>query len=102
MKINIDLTKVTTLTQKQKDIIHATLRYMASLDPDQAFEKNDMGFNSYDSGEGHYLANRDFLSDGEAILGKKILFKYHRQIPEEWYKEIFGKTYQDIKKGKRR
>jgi hypothetical protein len=39
---------------------------------------------------GHALAGSNYLTAKQALLGKKVLKKYHRQIPGDVYNAIFN------------
>jgi len=69
-----------TLTTEEISVIHQQLRYLAGLDSDRAAERNDVGFSRYDGEIGHSLAAQPFLSVRQALLGRRILKKYRRQL----------------------
>jgi hypothetical protein len=48
-----------------------------------------MGFNAIDTRIGHDLASKGYLTPKQAILAKKILKKYRKQIPFNIYYNIF-------------
>lgn len=68
------------MTRGQIAAVHQGLRILAGMDTDRAAARNDVGFNSADTGIGHALAERDFLTPRAAALGRKLLRKYHRQL----------------------
>jgi hypothetical protein len=70
------------LPAKQIAAIHQALRILADLDPDHAGERNAVGFNGVDTDIGHSLASAPALSPKQAVLGLKLITKYHRQLPE--------------------
>lgn len=82
--------KAQQLTKEQIKAIHKALKILASLDTDRALEHNMIGFNKFDSRIGHNLAEQNKLTPKQAVLGRKIVLKYHRQLPEELIKIIKG------------
>lgn len=68
------------LSQEEINLIHEKLRYLAAYDQDRALHRNGVGFNGVDSNIGHSLANSHALTPKQAVLGEKILKKYHRQL----------------------
>jgi SWI/SNF-related matrix-associated actin-dependent regulator 1 of chromatin subfamily A len=61
--------------------IHEGLRIIAGV-CDGARQRDDNGFNGCDTKIGKSLAMQMGLSARQAVLGKKILLKYHRQLPD--------------------
>ena len=61
--------------------IHEGLRIIAGV-CDGARQRDDNGFNGCDSKIGKSLAMQMGLTARQAVLGKKILLKYHRQLPD--------------------
>lgn len=76
--------------EKSETVMEA-LRILANNDEDFARENNGKGFNSVDSNFGHILAGMDKLTVKQYDIAKKILRKYHKQIPEELFNKIFNK-----------
>ena len=72
------------------DPILKALQILAGNDPDFAGVRNNIGFNGRDTEFGHSLASQSHLSPKQKEYGKKILRKYHRQIPKELWEEIYG------------
>ena len=72
------------------DPILKALQILAGNDPDFAGVRNNIGFNGRDTDFGHSLASQEHLSPKQREYGKKILMKYHRQIPKELWEEIYG------------
>lgn len=70
-------------------VIMQGLQIVAGYDTDYARAKNDMGFNAIDTRIGHDLASKGYLTPKQAILAKKILKKYRKQIPFNIYYNIF-------------
>lgn len=68
------------MTPEQIQAVHEGLRILAGWDKDRATEKNDIGFNAFDGSLGHSLAMQDSLTPRQAVLGRKMLRKYHRQL----------------------
>jgi hypothetical protein len=73
------------LTLEQIQAIHTMLKILAGSDMDHAQELNDIGFNKFDGAIGHSLAQTIELTQKQAQLGKKIILKYKRQLPEDLY-----------------
>jgi SWI/SNF-related matrix-associated actin-dependent regulator 1 of chromatin subfamily A len=63
------------------EAVHTGLRMLAGV-CDGAQMKDDMGFNGCDARIGHSLAMCQSLSPRQAVVGRRILWKYHRQLPE--------------------
>lgn len=59
--------------------VHAALQVLAGL-CDGARRTDHMGFNMVDAQIGHALAAQPTLSPRQAVLGQKIIGKYHRQL----------------------
>lgn len=70
--------------------IHSALKYLSGMDGDYALTKNDVGYNKIDTKIGHELSIREFITAKQAVLGKHVLKKYKRQIPEDIYNKIFA------------
>ena len=75
---------------KSRPVLEA-LRILADNDEDFARENNGRGFNSVDSNFGHILAGMDKLTTKQYEIAKKIVRKYHNQIPND----IFSKIYKE-------
>jgi SNF2 family DNA or RNA helicase len=71
----------------QIEAIHEGLRVLSSM-CDGARSLDGSGFNKIDAHIGKSLAAAFSLSARQACLGKKILLKYVRQLPEELYAKI--------------
>jgi len=78
------------ITPEQVAAVHAGLRILAGMDTDRATELNGMGFNKIDNRIGHDLAHCQSLTSKQAVLGGKILRKYHRQLPEDLMEAVKG------------
>lgn len=76
--------------QDDYDPILKALQILAGNDPDFAGVRNNIGFNGRDTEFGHSLASQSHLSPKQKEYGKKILRKYHRQIPKDLWNEIYG------------
>jgi SWI/SNF-related matrix-associated actin-dependent regulator 1 of chromatin subfamily A len=61
--------------------VHEALRILASMDSDRASVVNNAGFNKLDGQFGHNLAERESLTGRQAAAGKRLVTKYHRQLP---------------------
>ena len=68
------------LTPAQVSAVHAALRTLAGLDHDGASVANDAGFNKFDTRIGRDLADLANLTSKQAVMGKRIASKYHRQL----------------------
>jgi len=77
------------LDENFKKSILLGLKIVANI-CDGAFSRDDRGFNKLDSSIGKSLATRNFLTDKQAMLGKAILRKYKRQLPEELFDTIYN------------
>ena len=93
--MHIHLQKFIKQHRKEKkeityDPILKALQILAGNDPDFAGVRNNIGFNGRDTEFGHSLASQSHLSPKQRDYGKKILRKYHRQIPKELWGEIYG------------
>jgi len=74
--------KVVSLTPEQINAIHEALRLLAeACDGAQALDGH--GYNKFDTYIGKSLAGRDELSIRQAQLGRRIVWKYKRQLPDE-------------------
>ena len=82
-------TEAATLSADDVRLIHQSLRALAGV-CDFANAIDGAGFNKIDATIGHSLAEAPRLSAKQAALGKKVLRKYKRQLPSEWYRGVFG------------
>jgi len=78
------------IPEHEREAIHLSLKVLARM-CDHASRKDDAGFNGFDAKIGHDLAARASLSEKQAAVAKKLLKKYHRQIPPDLYEMIFRK-----------
>jgi hypothetical protein len=85
-KINWD--SIDTITEPMRTAIHTALDILSGR-CDGAYAKDNAGFNKYDADIGNDLAESGILTDKQARLAKKILFKYHRQIPDELWDVVY-------------
>jgi len=76
------------VSDKERSNVHESLKILSGM-CDGAVSLDDIGFNKIDTYIGHSLAGSIQLSDKQVLLGKKIIKKYHKQIPKDLYKEIF-------------
>lgn len=67
-----------------------TLKLLSDFDFDFASSKNNVGFNKRDTAFGHNIANLDKLTPKQYESAKRLLKKYHKQIPKEDYDLIYG------------
>jgi len=79
--VTIKEIKTQQLTAKCIQLVHQGCRILAGMDMDRAAELNGVGYNKFDSHMGHLLAKMDSLNNKLALLGRKLLMKYHGQIP---------------------
>ena len=87
--------KTANPSDNQVDPVLKALKLLAGDDPDFAATRNNVGFNKMDADFGHSLAANNHLSDKQREYGKKLLRKYHRQIPSDLWIEIFGDAKND-------
>lgn len=64
---------------EKKDLLKK-IQKIAALDPDQAATLNMVGFNRFDTKLGHSLASQNYLSNKQAVLARKLVHKYRRQL----------------------
>ena len=76
------------------DPVLKALKFLAGDDLDFASEKNNVGFNKMDVEFGHSLASFTLLSEKQKASAVKMLRKYHRQIPPDLYRAIYGEVAQ--------
>lgn len=76
--------KVEEIDDEEKADLLAKIRLLASLDRDGARALNNVGFSKVDTHIGHSLAEFPRLSNRQAMLARKLVQKYSRQI-EEFY-----------------
>jgi hypothetical protein len=74
--------------EKAEPVLKA-LQIIASSDADHATAENGMGFNKLDTSIGHSFAEKTHLTTKQYEIAKKILKKYHKQIPEELMEVIY-------------
>jgi SWI/SNF-related matrix-associated actin-dependent regulator of chromatin subfamily A-like protein 1 len=72
---------------EQVEAIHEGLRCLASM-CDGARSIDGTGFNKIDTNIGKSLAKAYSLSAKQAALGKRLLIKYKKQLPESLYEKI--------------
>lgn len=68
------------MTPEQREAVSAGLRFMSGLDTDRAKELNGIGYNKADSYLGAALAAMPSLSPRQAVVARKMLRKYRRQL----------------------
>ena len=76
-------------SEKAEPVLQA-LRLLSDMDGDYARTKNGAGFNKTDTSIGHSFAEKTHLTIKQYEIAKKILKKYHKQIPEELMREIYS------------
>jgi len=72
-----------TLDASETQAVHDAIRILAGLDEDFARDRNGVGFNGVDTGFGHSLAEMTSLTPRQASAGKRMIRKYHRQLPDD-------------------
>ncbi|MBO0736574.1 MAG: SWF/SNF helicase family protein, partial [Alphaproteobacteria bacterium] len=77
------------LPRTQVQAIHQALRILDGS-CDGAIAKDDVGFNGTDTGFGKSLAAQEWLTQRQAKAARKMLLKYHRQIPPDLYATLKG------------
>jgi hypothetical protein len=82
---------VETVTYPQVLALKVAITILAGNDPDGARIRNDIGFNGSDGAFGHSLAAAAQIgwSQKQAQAAKRLVKKYHRQLPDEIYAEIY-------------
>lgn len=70
------------ITDEQREAIHSGLRHLSAM-CDGAQALDGAGFNKIDTDIGKSLAGCPGLSMKQAALGKRLVKKYRRQLPEE-------------------
>lgn len=78
------------LTHEIISEIHGALKILSSMDGDHARFENYAGFNKIDTKIGHELSALESITAKQAVLGKHIVKKYKRQLPENIYNKIFA------------
>lgn len=71
------------ITDEQVTAIQQGLRMLVSSDGDRASVINGVGFNKFDGKIGHSLASFTTLTPRQAVLGKTLVIKYRKQLPED-------------------
>ena len=86
-----DESNVETVTYSQVLALKVAITILAGNDPDGATLRNDIGFNGADAAFGHSLAAAAQIgwSQKQAQAAKRLVKKYHRQLPHEIYAEIY-------------
>ncbi len=77
------------LTTAQVQAVHTALKLLSAM-CDGARELDGAGFNKMDTLFGHSLAERTFLTNNQAEAGKRLVLKYHRQLPADLLVAIRG------------
>lgn len=70
------------ITTDQVEAIHRGLQMLAGM-CDGAFKMDGCGFNKIDARIGHALAESPFLTQKQAALGRRLCWKYKRQLGEQ-------------------
>ena len=73
--------EVPEISPEHIQLIHEGLIHLASYDPDAASIRNNVGFNRVDGQFGHSLAAKASLTPKQAFYGRRLIRKYHRQLP---------------------
>jgi SWI/SNF-related matrix-associated actin-dependent regulator 1 of chromatin subfamily A len=77
------------LTAAQVQAVHTALKLLSAM-CDGARELDGAGFNKMDTLFGHSLAERTTLTNNQAEAGKRLVLKYHRQLPADLLVAIRG------------
>jgi SWI/SNF-related matrix-associated actin-dependent regulator 1 of chromatin subfamily A len=77
------------LSQEQIAAIHQCIKMLAGM-CDGAVSWDGAGFNKIDTDLGHIFAEKEYLSQKMAKIGKRWCSKYHRQLPAELLQIIKG------------
>ncbi len=70
-------------TDEQVTAIRRGLRLLVRSDSDRAGVINGVGFSKFDGKIGHSLASFTTLTPRQAVLGKTLVIKYRKQLPED-------------------
>jgi SWI/SNF-related matrix-associated actin-dependent regulator 1 of chromatin subfamily A len=73
-----------------KRTVREAIKYLASLDQDRATAQNGVGFNKFDSGIGHYLANKKYWSPDDLEIAKRLVQKYKKQLGFSTAEEVLN------------
>lgn len=76
------------LTGQEVALIHEAVKVMAGK-CDDATTIDQGGFSKYDAACGRTLAEAATITEVQARAAKKMLKKYHWQIPEELYEALY-------------
>lgn len=68
------------ISPEEKASLLEDLKILASYDSDKARIQNGLGFSKTDSSIGHSLASFSVLSDRQAVVAKRLVNKYRRQL----------------------
>jgi len=79
--------KYPAATKRERASALLALKMLAGV-CDGAQRKDGAGFNKLDAHIGAQLANLSYLTDGQVFLSKRILAKYHGQLPKEVCKDL--------------
>jgi len=79
---------VESLSDEEIEVVHEAIRIIANY-CDGAIGKDGMGFNKFDTHIGKTLASLPFLTPKQALLAKRLVRKYHRQLPEDITERLF-------------
>jgi len=80
-----------TLTDEVKDACIECLASVKMMDADKAAELNGVGFSKIDVSIGHSLAQQSSLSNKQAVIARRLVIKYRKQIKSyapEYYKIV--------------
>lgn len=84
------VTQTTHIPQEKVEAAHQCLKILAGV-CNGAKSWDGAGFGKTDTDFGHSLANRSFLTQGQALYAVKLANKYRAQLPAD-LKEILGIT----------
>jgi SWI/SNF-related matrix-associated actin-dependent regulator of chromatin subfamily A-like protein 1 len=70
------------ISDSEKIELLKSLKKIAAMDEDMAAELNGIGFNKFDSAIGHSLSSKLFLTNKQAVVARRLVKKYGRQLDE--------------------
>jgi hypothetical protein len=76
------------ISDTRRAAIHQAVKQLHADNPDMAGEKNNIGYNGFDSQMGASLAMAPKLSDKQAHAAAKMLHKYKRQLGDALHKIV--------------
>ena len=87
-KVKVEkISNLLEITPEQVELIHSGLKRLSGV-CDGANKEDGVGFNKFDTDFGHKLAQMESLSQKAAVVGRKMLKKYHRQLGKEFIEKL--------------